>query len=251
MHGLARLRKLTNDERPNYPEEMTNMMNPTKNTKRRVLIVDDHPIMRVGLASLINGQPDLVVCGEAENGHEAMKAVTALKPDLAIVDITLEGMDGIELTKRIRRRGEQCTILVLSMHDEIIYAERALRAGARGYIMKQEARGNMLKAIRKVLAGEIWVSDAMTNRIMSKIAVNGEMAVESPVTPLSDRELEVFTLIGRGRRSRDIAETLSISVRTVDAHREHIKKKLNLEDATALIRYAVEWENDEAGRTRR
>ncbi len=163
------------------------MKNPARNTKTRVLIVDDHPIMRDGLATLINGQPDLVVCGEAENGLEALKAVKALKPDLTIVDITLEGMDGIELTKRIRRRDEQCSILVLSMHDEAIYAERALRAGARGYIMKQEARGNLLKAIRKVLTGEIWVSEAMANRIMSKIVVGGEKVAESPVTTLSDR----------------------------------------------------------------
>ena len=250
MRGLARPRKLTNDELPKYQKEMTNVKNPAKSAKSRVLIVDDHPIMRVGLATLINGQSDLVVCGEAENGHEALQAVNALKPDLAIVDITLEGIDGIELTKRIRRRDEHCTILVLSMHDETIYAERALRAGARGYIMKQEARGNLLKAIRKVLADEIWVSEVMANRIMSKFVAGGEMVAESPVSQLSDRELEVFTLIGRGRRSRAIAEALSISVRTVDAHRERIKKKLNLEDATALIRYAIEWENNEAGFTR-
>ncbi len=227
------------------------MMNPTKSTKSRVLIVDDHPIMRVGLATLINGQSDLVVCGEAENGLEAMKAVNALKPDLAIVDITLEGMDGIELIKRIRKRGEQCAILVLSMHDEVIYAERALHAGARGYIMKQEARGKLLSAIRKVLADKIWISEAMTNRIISKVVAGGEMALESPVTPLSDRELEVFTLIGQGRRSREIAEALGISIRTVDAHRQRIKRKLQLEDATALIRYAIEWENNEADPTRR
>ena len=226
---------------------MTKGENPSKSTDTRVLIVDDHPIMRQGLATLINAQSGLTVCGEAENGHEALAAVKALKPDLAVIDITMRGMGGIDLIKRICQQGESCLILVLSMHEENNYAERALRAGARGYIMKQEVRGNVLKAIRKVLAGGIWLSEAMANQLFSKIVAGSEKAATSLVSRLSDRELEVFTLIGRGCDPRVIAGELSISIRTVGAHREHIKNKLNLSSARALILYASEWLKDEIG----
>ena len=209
----------------------------------RVLIVDDHPILRQGLSTLINGQSDLTVCAEAENGLEALAAVKAGKPDLAIVDISMKGMNGVELIKRIRMLSEPCHIIVLSMHDEKAYAERALRAGARGYVMKQDVEGNMLLAIRKVLAGEIWVSPSMTTRLISKLVIGSETAAS--VSLLSDRELEVYTLIGKGSSAQEIAEELCISVRTVGSHRDHIKRKLDLKNTRALILYAGEWVKNE------
>ena len=209
----------------------------------RVLIVDDHPILRQGLSTLINGQSDLTVCAEAENGLEALAAVKAGKPDLAIVDISMKGMNGVELIKRIRMLSEPCHIIVLSMHDEKVYAERALRAGARGYVMKQDVQGNMLLAIRKVLAGEIWVSPSMTSRLISKLVTGSGTAAS--VSLLSDRELEVYTLIGKGSSAQEIAEELCISVRTVGSHRDHIKRKLDLKNTRALILYAGEWVKNE------
>ena len=209
----------------------------------RVLIVDDHPILRQGLSMLINGQSDLTVCAEAENGLEALAAVKAGKPDLAIVDISMNGMNGVELIKRIRMLSEPCHIIVLSMHDEKAYAERALRAGARGYVMKQDVEGNMLLAIRKVLAGEIWVSPSMTTRLISKLVIGSGTAAS--VSLLSDRELEVYTLIGKGSSAQEIAEELCISVRTVGSHRDHIKRKLDLKNTRALILYAGEWVKNE------
>jgi len=209
----------------------------------RVLIVDDHPILRQGLSTLINGQSDLTVCAEAENGLEALAAVKAGKPDLAIVDISMNGMNGVELIKRIRMLSEPCHIIVLSMHDEMVYAERTLRAGARGYVMKQDVEGNMLLAIRKVLAGEIWVSPSMTTRLISKLVIGPETAAS--VSLLSDRELEVYTLIGKGSSAQEIAEELCISVRTVGSHRDHIKRKLDLKNTRELILYAGEWVNNE------
>ena len=209
----------------------------------RVLIVDDHPILRQGLSTLINGQSDLTVCAEAENGLEALAAVKAGKPDLAIVDISMKGMNGVELIKRIRMLSEPCHIIVLSMHDEKAYAERALRAGARGYVMKQDVEGNMLLAIRKVLAGEIWVSPSMTSRLISKLVTGSGTAAS--VSLLSDRELEVYTLIGKGSSAQEIAEELCISVRTVGSHRDHIKRKLDLKNTRELILYAGEWVNNE------
>ena len=211
--------------------------------KIQVLIVDDHPILRQGLAMLINGQSDLMVCAEAENGREALAIIEAEKPDLAIVDISMNGMNGIELIKRISTLPEPCQVIVLSMHEEKVYAERALRAGAKGYVMKQDVQGNMLLAIRKVMDGEIWVSGAMMTRLISKMVTGTEAAAS--VSLLSDRELEVFTLMGRGRSAHEIAEELYISVRTVDSHREHIKKKLDLKNVRALILYAGEWVKNE------
>jgi DNA-binding NarL/FixJ family response regulator len=205
----------------------------------RVLIVDDHPILRQGLSMLINGQSDLTVCAEAENGQDALAAIEAWKPHLAIIDISMRGMNGIELIKRIVTLAEPCQVIVLSMHEEKVYAERALRAGARGYVMKQDVQGNMLLAIRKVMGGDIWVSESMTTRLISKIVTGTETAAS--VALLTNRELEVLTLIGRGSSAGEIAEDLSISVRTVDSHREHIKKKLNLKNVRALILYAGEW----------
>lgn len=217
---------------------------PRNPAQIKVLIVDDHPILREGLSTLINGQSDLMICGESKNGQEALAAVKALKPDLAVVDISMRGMNGIELIKRIRALDKRCQVVVLSMHEESVYAERALRAGARSYVMKQEVHGSVLQAIRKVMAGEIWVSEAMANRLISNIAIDAEIAPS--VSLLTNRELEIFTLIGRGDGPRDIAEELRISIRTVDSHRERIKKKLNLKNIRQLILYASEWVKDES-----
>ena len=219
------------------------MKNQQNAVKTRVLIVDDHPILREGLSTLINGQSDLTVCAEAENGHEALEAVKAVRPDLAIVDISMKGMFGIELIRRIRAQEERCNIIVLSMHDESVYAERTIRAGAKGYVMKQEVHGILLQAIRKVMAGEIWLSDAMITRLISKNIVDTDTT--SSVSTLSNRELEVFNLIGEGDSPQEIAEKLCISTRTVDSHREHIKKKLRLKNVRALILFAGEWVKNE------
>jgi DNA-binding NarL/FixJ family response regulator len=215
--------------------------------KARILIVDDHPILRQGLAALINRQSDMVVCADAEDGNAALEALPSAKPQLAIVDVSLPGMDGIELVKRLRKQDEMCLVLVLSMHDESIYAERVLRAGAHGYIMKQEVRGNILLAIRKILNGGIWLSDTMTTHILSRIDTSKDVSSTSPILSLSNRELEVLTLIGEGKGPKDIADELSISIRTVDAHRTHIKKKLKLKDARSLFQYAIEWLRNETG----
>jgi DNA-binding NarL/FixJ family response regulator len=222
--------------------DATNLEN---DSEARILIVDDHPILRQGLADLINMQSDMVVCADVEDGHAAITALPSAKPQLAVIDISLPGMDGIELIKRLRKQDERCLILVLSMHDESIYAERVLGAGARGYIMKQEVRGNILSAIRKILDGGIWLSDAMTTQILSRIDTSRDVSSTSPISSLSNRELEVLTLIGEGKGPKDIAVELSISIRTVDAHRAHIKKKLNLKDARSLFQYAIEWLRNE------
>lgn len=210
-----------------------------------MLIVDDHPIVRQGLAQLIKQEADLSVCGEAEEAHKAFEAVAALKPDMIIVDISLKHIDGIELIKRVRVQDEALPILVLSMHDESLYAERALRAGARGYIMKQEANEQVVMAIRQVLSGGIYLSDKMRNKLLRKIVDRQTAAGESLIDNLSDRELEVFRLIGRGYRTRQIAEVLHVSVKTVESYREHIKQKMELRDATELLQKAIQWVQSE------
>jgi DNA-binding NarL/FixJ family response regulator len=209
---------------------------------RKVLIVDDHPIVRERLGELINQEPDLQVCGEAEDNVGAMAAVESLNPDVAIVDITLRDSYGIELIKDLKAYHAKLPVLVLSMHEDSLYAERALRAGARGYLNKQEATGNVVRGLREVLAGRVFLSDTTTAGILQKVAA-GKAAVKgggSPVDVLSDRELEVFQLLGQGKSAREIAKSLHISAKTVEAHREHIKQKLNLKTSTQLLRYAIE-----------
>lgn len=212
----------------------------TKKGKARIFIVDDHPILRQGLTQLINQEADLSVCGEAEETNAALEAITALRPHIVIVDIVLKMIDGIELVKKIRMRDEKLRILVLSMHDESLYAERALRAGANGYIMKQEAADQVVRAIRRVLGGEIYVSDKIGSKLLQRI-VHRRAAGDSPIDNLSDRELEVFRLIGRGYRTRQIAETLHVSVKTIESYREQIKHKIKLRDATELLQHAIQW----------
>jgi DNA-binding NarL/FixJ family response regulator len=206
-----------------------------------VLVVDDHPIVRERLAELINQEPDLNVCGEAEDAREALKAVESLRPDLAIVDITLKDTYGIELIKQLKEHHPKLPILVLSMHDESLYGERALRAGARGYLTKQEATKKVVTAIRLILSGGIYVSEKMASTILQKVAGGASVEGGSPVDVLSARELEVFQLLGQGLAVRQIAENLFISVKTVEAHREHIKQKMKFKGSSELLRYAIEF----------
>lgn len=221
----------------------------TKARKVRVLIVDDHPIVRQGLAHLINREPDLHVIGEAEHASQALRLVDAEQPDLVIVDIMLKDTSGLELIKQLKSRDAKTPILVISMHDESLYAERALRAGARGYVMKQEATASMLTAIRCVLRGQIYVSNQLEAVILQRL-LERPMAVErSPIERLSDRELEIFELIGQGLSTREIAQRLYLSVKTVESHREHIKDKLHASTAAAVLRHAIHWVHRQSSTT--
>ena len=214
-------------------------------SKATVLIVDDHPIVRQGLVQLLNGDPEFVVCGEADSARKAMAAIPELKPDLAVVDVTLQGTNGIELIKNIVAQWPELPILVLSMHDESLYAERALRAGAKGYVMKQEATEKLTGALRRILNGQIYVSEKLADKMMRK-AIDGKSVQDtSPVAILSDRELEVLQLLGQGHGTRQIAEDLNLSVKTIESHRAHIKEKLNLKTAPEMVRFAVQWVNQE------
>jgi DNA-binding NarL/FixJ family response regulator len=209
-----------------------------------IFVVDDHPLMRQGLTQLINGEPDLCVVGEAEDAPRALKGIAAKHPDLVIVDISLQGNNGIELTKSIKALYKDLRIMVLSMHDEHIYAQRVLRAGANAYVMKQEAPDRVIDAIRRTLKGDIYVSEKVGAQILHQI-VNGRGSTGSPVDNLSDRELEIIQLIGEGKTTRDIAAGLNVSVKTIESHRAHIKEKLNLKNATELVQYCVQWVEQE------
>ena len=209
--------------------------------RRRILLVDDHPFMRAGLAQLIERQPDLAVCGEAGTPAEAFGALKKNQPELVLTDLTMPGRSGLEFIKDLLAADPSLSILVVSMHDEVIYAERALRAGARGYIMKEAGGEALLAAIRRVLGGEVYVSPRMSARILEGFSARKPRGSSSPIENLSDREFEVFQLIGQGKGTRDIAAQLHLSSKTVDVHRSHLKEKLALKDATALIRHAVRW----------
>ncbi|HTA68030.1 MAG TPA: response regulator transcription factor [Bryobacteraceae bacterium] len=208
-------------------------------SRHRILIVDDHPMMREGLRTLISRERDLIVCGEAETAGQALDAVAKLKPDLVLADITLPGPNGIELIKDICALQQGMLILVISMHDESLYAERVLHAGARGYIMKQENGPTMMRAIRQVLAKGIYLSDKMSARILENVV--GQRTKASPIERLSDREWEVFQLIGRGKSTVQIADELHLSTKTVEAHRARVKEKLDLQTMTELISFAARW----------
>jgi DNA-binding NarL/FixJ family response regulator len=208
--------------------------------KKRVFVVDDHPIVREGLTLLINREADLVVCGEAEEAQAALAAISRCHPDVVVVDISLSGPDGLDLIKTLRATAGP-PMLVLSMHDELIYAERALRAGASGYIMKQEGTQRVLVALRRILKGEVYLSDRAASRMVQHY-VRGPAAVTRPVeAELSDRELEVYRLIGDGHGTRQIAEQLHLSVKTVETYQAHIKEKLSLRNARELVQHAIEW----------
>ena len=210
-------------------------------TKRRVLVVDDHPIVRQGLALMIDQEPDLEVCGEAEEAASALAAIAATRPDVVLLDISLPGPDGIDLLKAIRAGDPHLPVLVLSMHDESVYAERALRAGANGYIMKQEATENVLVALRRILRREMYVSDRIASTMLRQLASGAGKPEQAPIARLSDRVLEVFRLIGEGYGTRRIAEALGLSVKTVESYQAHIKDKLALHGSRDLVQRAIEW----------
>lgn len=207
----------------------------------RVFIVDDHPLVRQGLAQIIESQEDLELCGEAEDSPSAMRGIERTKPDAIIVDISLQGNNGLELIKNVKAIHEHVPILVFSMHDESIYAQRALRAGAKGYVMKKESSEKIVDAIRRIIKGEIYVSARVADQVLHQIVNGPSNAAVSPVDRLTDRELEVVQLIGRGLSTREIAESLNLSVKTIESHRAHVKEKLNLRNATELVQFSVQW----------
>ena len=206
----------------------------------QILIVDDHPIFRKGIAMLLEHERDIIICGEAETAAQAMGLVDQHDFDLVIADISLKDINGIELVKSLKALRPQLPVLVLSMHDESLYAERALRAGARGYLMKQAPPDQVVSAIRQVLRGERYLS-AAANLLMLNSFVGGRSSSKSSVEKLSDRELEIFELLGQGRGTSQIAHDLCLSVKTIEAHRSHIKAKLGITTAPELVRAAVEW----------
>jgi DNA-binding NarL/FixJ family response regulator len=209
--------------------------------KKRVLLVDDHPMTREGLAQLIGNQPDLEVCGEAGNAFEALEKIALLKPDVVLSDITLPGKSGLELIKDIQAMHPSVLVLVISMHDEALYVERVLRAGGRGYIMKQEGGKKIAEAIRQVLDGHIHVSEKMSAKILEVFSGRRPNAAASPIEKLTDRQFEVFQLIGQGLETKRMADKLHLSAKTIEVHRANIRAKLKLNSMSELIHYAVRW----------
>lgn len=216
-------------------------MKRNSRAKKSILIVDDHPMMRQGLAQLINHERDLAASCEAGTASQALNMVVARKPDLVIVDISLPDKNGLELIKDIQVFHPYLPILVISMHDESIYAERVLRAGGRGYIMKQEGGRKLMQAIRQVLSGQIYLSDKMSARILEIFSGRKAEAISSPVERLSDREFEIFQLVGEGQGTREIASRLNLSVKTIEVHRANIRRKLNLRTGTEVVHFAIRW----------
>jgi len=215
--------------------------NAVKDTRTRILLVDDHAVVRYGIGQLINRQSDMVVCGEEEDAAHALSAIAKLKPDLVIADISLKDSSGLELMRNIKAQYTKLPVLVVSAHDESIYAEVAFRAGALGYLQKQEALDKVLIAIRRVLSGNIYVSDALAARMLQQ-QVRGKTDInQSPVEDLSDRELEVFQLIGQWKKTSEIAQELHLSVKTIEYYREQIKRKLNLKNSAELTQHATSW----------
>jgi DNA-binding NarL/FixJ family response regulator len=211
--------------------------------KSRVFLVDDHPLVREGLANLLNAQDDLMVCGEAEDSTQAINRIRKARPHIALIDISLKNESGLELLKDLRSQFPQIALIVLSMHDEAVYAERALRAGARGYVMKREASKNVLASIRRVLEGGVYVSGRITSRMAKALGSSGEAPSISPVERLSDRELEIFRLLGQGRTTSQIAGDLNLSVKTVQAYCARAKEKFGVATLADLVRAAIRWED--------
>jgi DNA-binding NarL/FixJ family response regulator len=222
-------------------------MNPSPSgklaPKSRVFIIDDHPLVREGLTNLINGQDDLVVCGEANDSAETINGITKARPDVALIDISLKNESGLELVKALASRFPHVALIVLSMHDEALYAERALRAGARGYVMKHETSKSVLASIRRVLTGGVYVSERLVNKMALRVASSQESAVSSPVERLSDRELEIFRLLGQGRTTSQIAADLNLSLKTVQAYCARAKEKFGVTSLTELLRAAIRWDD--------
>jgi len=219
--------------------------NTTVTTVRKsgVFIVDDHPLVREGLTNLINRQSDLVVCGEAKDSPEAIEGITKDQPDVVIIDISLANESGLELIKHLVKQFPELPVVVLSMHDEALYAERALRAGARGYVMKHETSKSVLASIRRVLAGDIYVSERIVNRMAIRLTSARRQAASSPVERLSDRELEIFQLLGQGRTPSEIARDLNLSLKTVQAYCARAKEKFGVTSLTELLRAAIRWDD--------
>jgi DNA-binding NarL/FixJ family response regulator len=219
---------------------------PAPSSKLKVLLVDDHPITRQGMKALVNQQMNLEVCGESDNAAQAIELIAKLQPDLAIVDVTLKTTNGIELTKDIKVHAPNLPVLVVSMHDEALYAERALRAGAMGYVMKQEAGEKVALAIQHLLRGEIFLSTRMKEKMLHRFVNKKRDGMVFAIDTLSDREMEVFQLIGNGYSTRQIAQKLGLSSKTIDSYREHLKLKLGLETGADLVRHAIQWARSEA-----
>lgn len=214
---------------------------PKQISESKILVVDDHPLVRKGMAQFINQEKDMTVCGEASDGHEALEVIEALDPDLVVTDIVMEGLSGMELVRNMKVMFPKVPVLMLSMYDESHYAERALRAGARGYMMKQEPPEKVVQAIRTVLNGDVYVSEKAASKILKLLSDSKTSEQGSSVDRLSDRELEVFRMIGEGYRTRHIAEKLNLSAKTVESYKARLKQKLMLKDAAELARYAAEW----------
>jgi DNA-binding NarL/FixJ family response regulator len=222
---------------------MSSSPSRTVTRKSRVFIVDDHPLVREGLTNLINGQNDLIVCGEAKDSAQAIDGIAKTRPDVALIDISLTNESGLELVKHVGRQAPQVALIVLSMHDEALYAERALRAGARGYVMKHETSKNVLASIRRVLGGGVYVSERMVNRMAKRLTSSRGPVGGSPVERLSDRELEIFRLLGQGRTTSEIAADLNLSLKTVQAYYARAKEKFGVTSLTDLLREAIRWDD--------
>jgi len=221
---------------------------PAVKPKRKVLLVDDHPLVREWLTNLINRQPDLAVCGESESAQSALQAIAAARPEVAIVDVSLKDSSGIELIKSLKLSHPEVAVLVFSMHDESLYAQRALRAGAKGYIMKRETTRKMIDGIRQILDGKVFVSDSVKDSLALRLVENKTQTARTPVEQLSDRELEVFEMLGRGLGTRQIADALRVSIKTVQVYCARTKEKLNVHSATELLREAIRWNESEHSR---
>lgn len=234
--GTRDFRQVTGDNAMPTP-----LTKKTNSVRKRILIVDDHPVVRQGLVQQINHEPDLIVCSEAANVSQALTAIERFKPDLVLADINLPGRSGLELIREVRAFAPALPVLVLSMHEETVFAERVLRAGGRGYVSKQQEGENLLKAIRQVLSGQIYVSETVSTRIFDSLSGPHPGRTASPLEQLSDREMEVFTLIGQAKETKEIAQQLHMSTKTVEAHRGNIKRKLKLKTGPELTRHAVLW----------
>ena len=222
---------------------MNSAASETVARKRSVFIVDDHPLVREGLTNLINGQSDLAVCGEAKGSAEAMEGIANAQPDVAIIDISLTNESGLELIKTLVKQFPQVAVVVLSMHDEALYAERAFRAGARGYVMKHETSKSVLASIRRVIEGDIYVSERIVNKMALRLTSARRSAAASPLERLSDRELEIFQLLGQGRTPSEIARDLNLSLKTVQAYCARAKEKFGVTSLTELLRAAIRWDD--------
>ena len=220
---------------------------PTLAKTYKVLVIDDHPVFRKGIVALLGEEENLTICGEAEDAMKALGAMRRLEPDIAVVDISMPGTNGIELTKSMLSERPDLKILVLSMHDETLYALRALRAGAKAYVMKAEAMDYVSEAIKKIIGGGIFVSPRFSERLVFRAVQSMEGGMGSPVDRLSDREMEVLHLLGKGFGTREIAAELHLSIKTIETHRMHIKDKLDFRDASEMVRFAIDWVGQQEG----